>query len=307
MSAKFSTHTDPNCQSDITLCSGMEWLQSHWHRPDKFVRPNWDAIEDHIENKYSESERGSIWSDCVSGWLDATAKTFGEDFHFFESKNFVLLTALPDEEADDLLEFLEQALKKIEKILHEVAPNEDPNRHIVFLTNTEAQYYDYVGYFMPDGSSGASVGMFLDENPDHFVFYHDGAWDLRATAVHELAHALLDELPLPSWVNEGVTQHIEFSFVGDPYKGMSQDALQEHRDFWNEITIAEFFSGKSFYRPDIGQRLSYHLAYFLITVLARETKIFREFVQKAHYDDGGEAALKDCYGRSLDELVAPVM
>jgi len=63
-----------------------------------------------------------------------------------------------------------------------------------------------------------------------------------------------------------------------------------HVRFWNEDTIQEFWSGRSFLRSDQGQMLSYEMAATLVEQLGRLWPQFRAFAREASLDDGGAAA-----------------
>ena len=68
---------------------------------------------------------------------------------------------------------------------------------------------------------------------------------------------------------------------------MDPERLREHRTFWDEQTIQEFWSGKSFGRVDEGNGLSYELARYCIRALAHDVSSFIVFAQHASFEDGG--------------------
>jgi hypothetical protein len=84
---------------------------------------------------------------------------------------------------------------------------------------------------------------------------------------------------------------------------MDPDRLAEHRAFWNEETIQEFWSGRSFGRTDEGIDLSYELARYCVRALAHDPHPFIEFAKNANSEDGGETAAVATFGGSLGGLI----
>jgi hypothetical protein len=107
------------------------------------------------------------------------------------------------------------------------------------------------------------------------------------------------------WLNEGVTQILEDMIVDVSTFQMNSYIKEEHRTFWNEATIDEFWSGASFYRADDGQRLSYSLAEVLVrNMISDFGKKFNRFLVAAHRDDAGNAAAREVFGVSLGDRMA---
>ena len=75
----------------------------------------------------------------------------------------------------------------------------------------------------------------------------------------------------------------------------------------DEKKIQEFWTGRSFNRPDEGQDLSYHLAQFLVQSLARNFQSFKQFVLQAHFEDSGESAARAVYNNTLGYLIEGVL
>lgn len=77
-----------------------------------------------------------------------------------------------------------------------------------------------------------------------------------------------------------------------------------HQQFWNEETIQEFWSGKSFLRPDEGNLLSYDLARILVEQFSHDWESFKPFVQQAQLADAGHEAATTLLGVDLGSTVA---
>ena len=82
---------------------------------------------------------------------------------------------------------------------------------------------------------------------------------------------------------------------------------RKHLAFWNEDTIQEFWSGKSWRRPDEGNSLSYDLAVHLVAIGSRDFARFRDFVNAADHADSGNAAAQAHLGYPVADLAAAVL
>ena len=151
---------------------------------------------------------------------------------------------------------------------------------------------------------GLSSGIYLNKGYGHFAFPHQDISYAEPITAHEMTHALLAHLPIPAWLNEGMAVTIENMITGSAPLMMDDQMYARHKAFWGEKEIQEFWSGDSFYRPDEGQELSYHLAQFAVNSLSQEYDTFIKFVNSADFNDGGEAAANDTYGESLGNLIS---
>jgi hypothetical protein len=116
---------------------------------------------------------------------------------------------------------------------------------------------------------------------------------------------MLRHLPLPLWLNEGVTQVVEDLVLESSNFFINREQLERHRAYWNKDSIHTFWSGDSFDAADDGQHLSYSLAEVLIRNLMSDfPKSLLKFVTTAHYNDAGEEALRLTCGVGLAERVA---
>lgn len=81
----------------------------------------------------------------------------------------------------------------------------------------------------------------------------------------------------------------------------------KHRAFWGDAEIQEFWSGKSFLRPDEGNMLSYDLARVLVDYFAREWGQFKAFALAADRSDGGSGAARRHLPLQLGAAVCAVL
>ena len=91
----------------------------------------------------------------------------------------------------------------------------------------------------------------------------------------------------------------------NPFK-LDQQKHHKHLGFWSEEEIQEFWSGKSFSRPDEANELSYQLAQLITRTLAENHDAFYAFVNDAHYSDAGEKSLQTHFGLSLADIISNV-
>ncbi len=92
--------------------------------------------------------------------------------------------------------------------------------------------------------------------------------------------------------------------VGSSYFMVDHEAVRRHRVYWDADTIHSFWSGDSFYSPDDGQELSYHLSQILFRNLMSDfPKKTADFLNAANFADAGNSALIDVCGVSLGERV----
>jgi hypothetical protein len=75
------------------------------------------------------------------------------------------------------------------------------------------------------------------------------------------------------------------------------------RAYWKRHDLTEFWSGRSFYAADDGQRHSYEIAEILVRlILADHRPQFLDFLNDADRDDAGAAAAMKHFNRSLNDL-----
>lgn len=135
--------------------------------------------------------------------------------------------------------------------------------------------------------------------------------DLRAiepVIAHELTHACLSHLPIPAWLNEGIAVNTEHRLHPPARADFTPRQMHErHRGFWGAAEIQEFWSGRSFLRPDEGNELSYDLARIIVSQFAADWGSFRAFAQAARIEDGAAAAAGEHLGVGLGDVVSALL
>lgn len=163
---------------------------------------------------------------------------------------------------------------------------------ILIVFEDEEAYYRYVNHFYPsDGAFAFSSGMHIAGGCGHFVTTKADLRAIEPIIAHELTHSCLSHLPIPAWLNEGLAVNTEHRLVPPPRPSISPQQMHVmHRAFWGDAEIQQFWSGKSFLRPDDGTMLSYELARILVAQLSGDWPTFCAFVRDANLQDSGAAA-----------------
>jgi hypothetical protein len=221
----------------------------------------------------------------------------------------MLLSSMDGRQASALHDYLQRSLRRILATLPGVASNEGHGRFVVLVWDDEDTYYRYVAHYgsSSDEPQAFSSGMFIDAGYGHFVFAKGPFEQIEPVVVHELTHCLVRHLNIPAWLNEGLAVNTEHRFTTQRPRYEVREREFLFRRFWNEDTIQEFWSGKSFLRPDDGQPLSYELAKLLVQLLDGDYQQLAAYCVKALRQDGGEAASQDLLGASLGQLAAAVL
>ena len=162
-------------------------------------------------------------------------------------------------------------------------------------------------FYSDDGEYGLSSGIYLNKGYGHFAFPYTNITDVEPVIVHEMTHALVSHLSIPLWLNEGMAVNVENNFTGYSGLRIDNEMIQAHQGFWGEEEIQEFWNGDSFSRTDEGQRLSYELAQLITNTLAQDYDVFVNFVNKAHFSDGGKQAASEIYEGDLGGLLVNLL
>ena len=268
-----------------------------------FPRPDWGQIWDEVDKLPQEQHESEIfkWSQL---WLDKILSALPDSYRQVDSENFHLISSESEKYEKLLLGYFENALRRILQSLNGIASDEGSGKYVALVFSEPDIYYNYISYFYPEeGEFALSAGIYLNRGYGHFVFPFNEMADAEATAAHEMTHACLAHLPIPLWLNEGLAVTIEDELCGTQPLRMTNERLSEHREFWNEHTIQEFWSGQSFGRPDEGQSLSYELGRYCVRALAHDYDAFVDFANKASYEDAGDNAAVEVYGGGVGGLI----
>ncbi len=269
--------------------------------------PAWESNQPAIKDD-KKAELHLYWTQAASTWLDHLSKAFDAPLQIYESEDFFLLSALQQRPSEVLLEYAQKAKKRNLATLDAIASDEGYGKHIICVLHNEDDYYRYVSEYYPqNGEFAFSGGMFIQQGYGHFVFSQGGMDSMEPTLVHELAHALLSHLPIPAWVNEGLAVNTERRWAPRPPQYKPQEIAYMHTKFWNSETMQEFWSGKSYLRPDEGNTLSYDLAQRMIARIGQDHAALVNFVNAAEDEDSGHQAALDHLGLPLNEIVSEVI
>ena len=274
-------------------------------RGERFIKPNWSVIGDWVDENIPREQLNEGWTQLARQWLEMLRETLGDSYVITESQEFALLARNDSRMNNRMLASCEHARRTILQTLPDVARDEGYGKHVVLAFADIESYYDYISDFYPEeGEFALSGGVFLDRGYGHFAICLAYGDDHERVIAHELNHNLLRHLPLPLWLNEGVTQVMEELIVGSSYFSTDHHMVRRHRAYWNREMIDAFWSGDSFFSPDEGQELSYHLAQVLIRNLMSDyPKQISPMLNAAHFTDAGNASLRQFCGVSLGDRV----
>jgi len=282
----------------------LDWFENFISREDKLPHPNWELIYQFVEENQGDQNPHQLWCNIARNWVDTLVQQLPHEYIKTETENFILITSDDQRYSKSLSMFLESCRRRLLAKAKGICSDDGYGKYVVIVFADIDSYYDYITYYGPqEGTYGLSSGMYLNYGYGHFVFRQEELDFAEAIAAHEMTHALLDHLPIPLWLNEGMAVNMESVITGLLPQRLNKSLFALHQNFWNHQTIQEFWRGDSFSRPDDGQKLSYQLAQILVTNLSRNYDAFTKYVNKANYADGGEAAIEEVYGLSLGDMI----
>ena len=253
------------------------------------------------------------WWAVALAWLNTLGASLGPQYAVAQSNSFAVLSSLKGRQLDLVIECCERYRARILRTLNGIANDGRYGPHVVLIFDSIDEYYGYIGNYYPkQGEFAMSSGVFLQHGYGHFVFQASDMSAMEPIIAHELTHCLVASLPIPAWLNEGTAVNMEQVLApraADPRRGIftHRDAAKKRSAFWNEHTIQEFWSGKSFKRPDEGCELSYELATELTSLIAKDHERYRTYMNAAHWKDAGNDAAPSLLGITLGELTSAVL
>jgi len=283
-------------------------ISDHLYEKDGFCHPDWKAIGKQIEASLSKSDWNAAWAYASKEWIDRICAKLGEQYQYYETKNFLILSGAPKRLNKDACKFYEEALSLILKYLPGVASDEGYGKHIVMMFADQKSYYAYISYFYPDGEHSMTSGIFLSgEGYGHFAFPTMDYSSYRPVLVHELTHGCLRHLPIPLWLNEAIAMRMEDVICQSCAINLDRELHKKHEKHWNPVTIQQFWSGESWDIVGDSFELSYSLAQIIwqkieVNLQAPQQSIL-EYISTASFKDSGESASKSIFDLSLGELV----
>src|SRR5262245_45169175 len=152
----------------------------------------------------------SFWTEAARAWLDALRLALGKEYSIRESDRFLLLSPAEEARSKAMLEYVERTRKRILRVLSGMAKESEIGKVCLLVFSDRDRYYQYVSnYYPPSGEFSLSGGMFLQHGYGHFVFVADDMHVMEPTIAHELTHCLVQHLPIPAWLNEGIAVSTE--------------------------------------------------------------------------------------------------
>lgn len=284
----------------------------HWYSDTSLPIPNWDAIAEGEPAGMQADTLHVYWTSAAHEWLEALNQKLGDHYAVTESTDFLLLSNLQARPSEVVLQTCQRMLARIGRSLGELAVDRGMGKYVVIVFEDADEYYGYVSNYYPDGGEYAmSSGMFIKAGYGHFVMPLEVMDAMEPVIAHELTHCLLQHLPIPAWLNEGLavnTEHTIFPQLAAPSAQayFPHEIAAQHTAYWNEDSIQAFWSGKSFLATDVGSSLSYDLAKKITSLAAGNERAFRAFVAAARMDDGGLAAAQHL-GYPIQNLVEAVL
>lgn len=288
-------------------------LSSVLFESDGFARPDWDTVSDWIASIPDPDEQAAAWGRCEIAWLQHMQQALGTNYRIEMADDVALLTSQDTVSARNTLGFVAKSRQRIERLLTGLAEIPEWGHDIVIVFDDEDSYYRYASHHYPDeGEFAFSSGMYLGDGCGHFITIKDQVTKIEPVIVHELTHALLGHLPIPTWLNEGLAVNTEHRFyppvIGTHQGGTSAaEQHQRHQRFWGATEIQQFWSGESFKRTDEGNELSYDLARILVEQFAADWPHFQKFANEANYTDGGAQAAQKHLGIQLGVSVCALL
>jgi hypothetical protein len=288
-------------------------VELQWYSDTTMPIVDWRPAHEQAKQHQGASALDDYWWSAALGWLEGLRTHLGDRYRIESSSSFAVLSSLEGRPLQLVIASCERYRKHILRTLDGVASSLGHGPHVVLIFDDIDAYYDYVGNYYPDGGTYAmSSGMFIKHGYGHFVFQASSVDRMEPVIAHELTHCLLAPLPIPAWINEGTAvnmeQHISPGYVDPRQRGsMLKEAARDRAEFWNAQTIQEFWSGKSFKRPDKGCSLSYDLAVELTRLIARNFDQYRAFMNAANRKDAGVEAASSTLGFTLGDLAGAVL
>jgi hypothetical protein len=295
---------------EIVLNGGISFsLQEKLSTNDGVPYLDWEAVQDWVDSLEEEADRSAAWAQAELAWLEHLRAALGQDYWLCISDTAVVLSTLSRSTAQATLNYMERTNQRILQALDGVGELPPLGRDILIVFDDDDSYYRYASHYYPeDGEFAFSSGMHISAGCSHFITQKQDLQLIEPVIAHESTHGCLGHLPLPLWLNEGLAVNMEIRLTGRKPSDWTPAQLRaRHLDFWGTQEIQEFWSGKSFYRTDDGNRLSYDLAKVLVEHFSEDWQAFKRFVLSAQASDAGAAAAREHLGIELGALACTLM
>jgi hypothetical protein len=283
-------------------------IVEHFQRVNGYPILDWQEVRNWLDG-LDASHRSQAWWACERAWLLHFRDALGPHYRLDESDTAAIVSSLDARKAQAALEFMGKTLRRIGRVLDGIAKAPDWGRDLLIVFESQEEYYQYVSHYYPEkGEFAFSAGMHIDSGCGHYVTSGSELWQIEPTLAHEMTHGCLGHLAIPLWLNEGLAVNTERRLAGAGSPLYTPEQLHaKHQRFWSPQTIQEFWSGKSFARPDEGNMLSYDLARILVEQFAASWGSFRQFVVHAERSDAGAVAAHEHLGLDLGAAVRAML
>jgi hypothetical protein len=280
--------------AEITVDGAKSFsIGAHLSSESGFPLLDWEAANAWVSAIPDPKAQAAAWTQCERAWLQHLRAALGAAYRLQEAGDALLLSTLEPNVATATLGFMAKTQQRVNRVLDGIAQVSDWGRDILIVFDDEDTYYRYVSHCYPQaGEFAGSSGMYIDGGCGHFATVKADLRSIEPVIAHEMTHGCLSHLPIPAWLNEGLAVNTEQRLCPAPGAPLltPQQMHHKHRAFWGAAEIQEFWSGKSFLRPDDGNMLSYDLARILVSQLSLDWPRFRGFVLDANLNDAAAAA-----------------
>lgn len=280
---------------------------------DGFTRIHWQLASD-VFGRLGEDERRHAWNSILRRWTVLLSEELGPEYGAAETKGFFVVAPRFEGCLDRLSAYVERCRRELLANVPANASLDAPGKQVVIAIGDRSWYYGYLGHFGVDGEQGSSAGVHVRAGYPHVVARGYVFHEFETTIAHELTHAALHSLGMPAWLEEGLTQRSEIVIAGRAPLHVDQDVADEHKAFWQEEGLEEFWRGESFHRGDFGRMLSYQLSEILLKLLFEDfrprwfgfdqepRKKLIAFLGAAKESDCGREAARIHLGRTLGSV-----
>ena len=265
---------------------------------DDLPRPNWNVIRAWVAQHTPAPRHAAALDEAACQWLEALAEHLGPSYWVGCAPRSLLLTCQPRKDGLSLLRQIEDVRQTLDPTLGHLGDTPASERVAVLLFETADLYYTYICHFYHDGRFGASAGMCFTDGYPHIALF-EGHYALPCLA-HELAHACLTKLDLPTWLDEGIAQIMEHDLVGGYVRRLDHERADRHRSYWAKHGLQSFWTGDAFHSASEGQELAYELAAILVrNLIADHSELLPDFLRRARTRDSGQSTAEEVLGTAL--------
>ncbi|MBX3727333.1 MAG: hypothetical protein KF823_15610 [Xanthomonadales bacterium] len=269
----------------------------------------WNRVREWCDEFADPKEGGDAWLACERAWLLHLRDALGAGYRLFESQAALLLSRQDDRAVQLTLAFMARTSQRVRRLLGRTADASEWGRDILIAFDDPDTYYRYVMTFhQPGDDVPTSAGIFIDSGCSHFASIQSELSALEPTIAHEMTHAFLAHLPLPTWLNEGIAVNVEHLLAGGtPATSELREIEQQHRMFWTPANIQSFWSGQAYVGQDQAVQLAYDLGRLIVSTLGQDWTRFEDFVLAAHWEDAGDSAANEVLAVDLGDFVGALL